>query len=795
MGSMLLLTDGRVLVHEEPNCGTNGPCPGNDFTAWYTLTPDNTGSYIKGTWTKVASLPNGYAPLFFGSAVLPDGKVVIQGGEYQCVAKTCSEAWQALGALYDPVKNTWTSTTPPFNHIGDAQSVVLPDGTWMLADCCAMGFGDGTFPLYAYFNEATLDFTAKSNSSDGKFDEFDEEGWMLLPNGKLLTVDAYTSAYNAAGMNSELYDPSTNAWTSAGSTLVQLWDSCNGQAQASYEVGPAVLRPDGTVFATGSSTCQAGHTAVYNPSTGVWTAGPDFPSGNAANDAPAALEPNGNVIVMASPNSPKFAPPSNFYEWDGTSLTAFPNPSNASNDGSFHGHLLVLPTGQILFTDYTADVEVLTPAGTYNPAWQPTITSSPFFLTAGQAYPISGTQFNGLSQGAAYGDDFQDATNYPLVRIVNNGTSHVFYARTHGHSTMGLQTGAATVSTNFDVPAGIETGPCQLYVVANGIPSAASACNVGPTPTTTTLKSDINPSTVGQTVTFTATITPKDSPTATGTVAFTSNGLPIAGCNAVAVTAASTAQCPTNALPQGNDSIVAKYTGDANYQGSSSSPYPQVVNPSSVGVSITPAGMDFGDVQIDTRVKRSVTLKNTGSTTLAISSIQLVNAGGPPDFASVFALTYNCPASLHAGRSCLITVTLFDDQAEMLDAEVDVTDNDPSSPQRIPLTANVTNVDIGFKPASLKFAAITVGNSETKTVILTNLSNTTMTLNSIAFTGTNAADFSQTNNCPAPLQPNASCKAIVKFTPGGTGSRVAGMMVTANGGSTQQTLPLSGTGN
>ena len=48
---------------------------------------------------------------------------------------------------------------------------------------------------------------------------------------------------------------------------------------------------------------------------------------------------------------------------------------------------------------------------------------------------------------------FRFATNYPLVRITNNSTHHVFYARTHDHSTMGVATGSATVSTNFDVPA------------------------------------------------------------------------------------------------------------------------------------------------------------------------------------------------------------------------------------------------------------------------------------------------------------------------------------------------------
>ena len=77
VGAMLLLTDGRVLVHEEPNCSGNG-CSGMDYTAWFVLTPDATGSYINGTWSQVGSMPPNYAPLYFGSAVLPNGKVMVQ---------------------------------------------------------------------------------------------------------------------------------------------------------------------------------------------------------------------------------------------------------------------------------------------------------------------------------------------------------------------------------------------------------------------------------------------------------------------------------------------------------------------------------------------------------------------------------------------------------------------------------------------------------------------------------------------------------------------------------------------
>ena len=88
---------------------------------------------------------------------------------------------------------------------------------------------------------------------------------------------------------------------------------------------------------------------------------------------------------------------------------------------------------------------------------------------------LFGSKFNGASQNNNYGDDYQTATNYPIVRFVNSATGHVFYARTHDHSTMAVATGSKSVSTSFDVPANVETGAAQLFVVANGIPSAGVA--------------------------------------------------------------------------------------------------------------------------------------------------------------------------------------------------------------------------------------------------------------------------------------------------------------------------------
>src|ERR1700691_270897 len=464
----LLLTDGTVMVQE-------GGCQ-----QWWRLTADASGSYANGMWSQLATLPADYSPLYHSSAVLPDGRVIIEGGEYNFF----NAVWTALGAIYDPLANTWTPIAPPTffgdllppppQTIGDAQSVVLADGTYMQADCCSF--------QSALLDAKTLTWTP---TGAGKFDPNDEEGWNLLPNGKVLAVDAYVPlppfSYEPTGTNSELYNPRTGSWSSAGSTVVQLWDSgiaCGGEKNAALELGPAVLRPDGTVFYMGSDTCQLsagpppvfanGHTAIYNSYSGVWTPGPDFTGGNNIADGPASLEINGKVLMMASPGFGD--PPSTFFEWDGRDLYTVPGPPNAPIDGSFFGNMLMLPNGQILFTDFSDDIELYTPKGGYQPEWAPFVLGSPCFVWPSGSYQIYGFRFNGMSQGAFYGDDVQAATNYPLVRITNLATGHVFYSRTHAHSSMAVASNDI-VSTHFDVPADQEKGLSKLEVVANGIPS------------------------------------------------------------------------------------------------------------------------------------------------------------------------------------------------------------------------------------------------------------------------------------------------------------------------------------
>jgi len=131
----------------------------------------------------------------------------------------------------------------------------------------------------------------------------------------------------------------------------------------------------------------------------------------------------------------------------------------------------------VLFNDRSGDFEVYNATGSPDPAWLPSITAVPASMAAGGTYHLSGTQLNGLTQAAAYGDDYQPATNYPLVRLTNATTKAVVYARTHGTTSMSIAP-LASSSVSLTLPASIPAGTYNLVVVANGLSSAPVAVTV-----------------------------------------------------------------------------------------------------------------------------------------------------------------------------------------------------------------------------------------------------------------------------------------------------------------------------
>jgi hypothetical protein len=471
-GTMLLASDGTVLVHAEP--------PSGGTSTWYKLTPNSKGSYVDGTWSKIASMPGGYDPLYFASAILPNGRMIVEGGEYLGGTPT----WSNKGAIYNPVTNTWKSVAPPtgWTSMGDAASDVLANGTFILQQPCQNCLSKN--PIFAsdqaLFNETGNNWLVIPGA--GKNDPNDEEGWNLLPSGQLLTVDTWLTP------TTEFFNPVSLSWSFAGNTVLSPVNT------PAVEIGPQVVVPGGNTFVVGAGTstdiapipCKTDRTAptaLYNYAEGKWQNGPAIPTIGGLQydsaDGPGSILPDGNVLFDVSPCVYQ-APLAFFlYHASTNTLTAVPDVPNAANDSTYYTRLLALPNGQVLFNDGSSQMLVYTAGGTPNPAWAPSISSiSTTTFTPGQTASLSGTQLAGLSQGAAYGDDVQDNTNFPLVQITNSKTGVVTYARTSNWTSVSIAPGAAS-STNFTISKSTPAGPSTLVVIANGIASAPVPVTIG----------------------------------------------------------------------------------------------------------------------------------------------------------------------------------------------------------------------------------------------------------------------------------------------------------------------------
>jgi hypothetical protein len=443
-GLMLLQSDGTVMVQG-----------GYDFvsSAWYKLTPDSTGSYLKGSWSRLASMHT--ERVDYASNVLPDGRVFVLGGEYSDPSGDLNLT--NTGEIYDPVANTWTSI-PNFPQpvFGDDPSEVLPNGQVLVG----YKLGPETF----LYDPASNTWSATGSKLHN--DPSREETWVKLPDDSILSYDITSSLVTGTG-HAQRYIPSLGQWVDAGTVPVPLSAASVAGDSAGHEIGPAFLLPDGRVFCLGASGDTAFYTPPANPTDpGSWVAGPDIPNSLASNDAGGALLPNGDVLFIATDlaGNPRavleFNPIASTYT-DVTPHNNFPV--------GYGSKMLVLPTGQVVMANGSGQIDVFTPDSGPNPAWRPAISS--ISDNGNNTFTLAGTQLNGLSEGASFGDDAEMSTNYPII-CLTDANGNVSYARTYNWSSTGVATGSTPVSVQFTLPAGAAPGPYLVSVITNGISSA-----------------------------------------------------------------------------------------------------------------------------------------------------------------------------------------------------------------------------------------------------------------------------------------------------------------------------------
>lgn len=408
------------------------------------------------TWTASATKTHNDRTDEEGWAVMGDGRVM----DYDLFTSVANNSGYA--ELYNPVGNFWTSISP------------------------ADGSANGTLPV---LSSTALGF---------------ELGPLLrLQDGRMIVI--------GANQHTALYTPSTNTWAPGPDMLGPLSNPFGtiNNAKFGADDAPAAALPNGhLIIGTDaganpvvlSSNTTAGSPTVTVPSTaglqvGWGVAGSAVPGGTsiASVDTSTQLTLSANAKTTTTSNltyGGVFSSPMLLFDFNPAngkmSPMNVPDP-NLPFIPAFITRMLVLPTGQLLFNDSSNQPWVMTPDGEAPTSALPVITK--VVANGGGSYTLTGTQLNGQSAGAAYGDDAQMNENYPIVRLQtalphnaicnsNAANCRVYYARSSNWSSVAVDGGSTPETVNFTLPAGIPSGQYLLTVTGAGISSAPVAFTV-----------------------------------------------------------------------------------------------------------------------------------------------------------------------------------------------------------------------------------------------------------------------------------------------------------------------------
>jgi len=534
------------------------------------------------TWSNAASIST--ARLLPTLTLLPSGKLLVAGGRGSAANFTSAE-------VYDEATDTWTATSAIPSEHGSAAAVLLRSGqALVMGGNTAGGTTTNAVDLY---DPATNAWTA----SAPMLTQRSYFGATLLHDGRVLVAGGQTgSGYIAAA---ELYDPAANTWTATGPLAT---------ARSGHTV---TLLPSGKVLVAGGWANIAGDTRasvldaeLYDPGTGTWSSAGTLPAGAGGENATATLLPSGQVLLTGGDHfsgGTTVHAAAVLYDPIANTWSSAPSMATARSQ---HASVL-LATGQVLVagglntSGYVAAAERYDPGLAPAPVRQPSLLAPGTFLlqgatgtlaatSSGSATDASGavtqTGFRPRLEASGGASGGNGASNAPVLQVqrIDNGQMRFITPDASQPPSDTLFTASATAMNGFP------EGPVLVRAWVNGVPSAAQTARLfaKATPALALAALPASPSTAGQSVTFTATLTGGVGPT--GAVTFTDGATPLCTVAAAPYTCAAT-------LAVGAHTVTAVYAGDANNDGTSTA-LPHQVNKAqpTLGLSASPSPSTWG---------------------------------------------------------------------------------------------------------------------------------------------------------------------------------------------------------
>ncbi|WP_194904336.1 choice-of-anchor D domain-containing protein [Catenulispora rubra] len=209
--------------------------------------------------------------------------------------------------------------------------------------------------------------------------------------------------------------------------------------------------------------------------------------------------------------------------------------------------------------------------------------------------------------------------------------------------------------------------------------------------------------------------------------------------------------------------------------------YPTVSGTGPATLSAVPTSLAFAPTAVTTNSDwQAVTLTNTGTGPAALSPI---TASGD------FTVSPTCGTALAPGADCVALVTFHPSAVGTRTGTLTIASNASNGPTTIALSGTGAVATLSANPASVAFAATTVGSASAPTAVtITNTGTIPAGVSAVATT----AQFAQTNNCVS-LAPGGTCTVGVTFTPGTAGDVTGSLTVESDAANSPLTVVLSGT--
>ncbi|MDI3285473.1 kelch repeat-containing protein [Polyangium sp. 15x6] len=272
---------------------------------------------------------------------LPDGKVLVAGGESSGTATASAE-------IYDPATNTWTATGSMAKARSSHTATLTEFGYVLVAGGEAAGaplaYAEVYEPMSGTWFFAGALKVARTRATATR-----------LPDGRVLVVGGTNSLMGGAQKSAEIYDPLVNFWTDAAAPTTGRWNHT------------ATLLPNGQVLVAGGSVSGPDGVELYDPAANGWSAAPSMIQHRSEHTA--TLLGNGQVLVAGGFGSEPLAS-AELYDPATNTWSA----AGSLNQARYAQTATLLGSGEVLATGGWGGGKVLETAEIFDPAsntWKP----------------------------------------------------------------------------------------------------------------------------------------------------------------------------------------------------------------------------------------------------------------------------------------------------------------------------------------------------------------------------------------------------------------------------------------